>query len=106
MKKLIIPALAIAFAFASSAFTAKRGTSSFYLYTQSTFTQSQVQDISNYVAADNSCSDGDNVCGVQLTTAHTDGTTPVASEFNAEKGNLWLSQENSTPEDSNISMQE
>lgn len=105
MKKLIIPAIAIAFAFSASAFTVKNSTSNFYEYTSASHAQADIQNINNYVAtASDPCSGLDNVCGVTLATAHALGSTPVASEFSAEKSNLWTSQQTNQPADSNIGM--
>jgi hypothetical protein len=81
-----------------------RSTSNFYEYKSSSLLQADIQNINNYEAESDGCSGSTNVCGVTLSTAHTIGSTPVASEFNAEKPNLWLSQENNTAEDGNISM--
>lgn len=83
-----------------------RSTSNFYVYTSASTSQADIQNINNYVAASDPCSGSSDVCGVTLPTAHTLGTTPVPSEFNAEKSNLWLSQQNNTAEDGNISMKD
>lgn len=79
-------------------------TSTFYVYTSSSLLQADIQNINNYEAASDACSGSSDVCGVTLTTAQSLGSTPVTSEFNTEKSNLWLSQENNTAEDGNISM--
>jgi len=105
MKKLIMPVIAIVFAFAFSAFTAKRSTSNFYIYTSSSFAKGDIQNINNYVASDGSCGGAQDVCGVTLSTSQTLGSTPVLSEFNGEKTNLWLSEQNSNPADGSIQMQ-
>src|SRR5579872_1973131 len=106
MKIKLLGICAIVIAISASAFTTKWTTSNFYIYTGADFTQTDIQNINNYAASStNPCSSADaNVCGVTLTTAHTDGTTPVVSEFNAEQGNLWTSQQNSRPADSKITM--
>ncbi|MVN91488.1 DUF6520 family protein [Mucilaginibacter aquatilis] len=104
MKKLVLPALAIALAFGTSAFTAKKVNSNFYAYTGSA-AQADIQNINNYVAtATNPCSGAQDVCGVTLSTSRAVGQTPVASEFNAEKANLWASQQAHAPADPNIDM--
>ncbi|GGH12095.1 DUF6520 family protein [Mucilaginibacter phyllosphaerae] len=106
MKKIIIPVIAIAMAFGTSAFTAKRATSTFFRYQGATRSQTDIQNISNYVAqASNPCNDVVNVCGVTLSTAKNIGSNPATSEFNAEKSNLWLSQQNHAPADGSISME-
>ncbi|SDP46231.1 hypothetical protein SAMN05428975_1315 [Mucilaginibacter sp. OK268] len=106
MRKLIIPVVAIIMAFGSSAFTAKKSTSNFFKYNGATRTQTDIQNINNYTArTDNPCEDVTNVCGVTLSTAKTVGQTPASSEFNAEKANLWLSQQNHSPADGAIDME-
>ena len=107
MRKLIIPAAAIVIAFGSSAFTAKKSTSNFFLYQGATRTQADIQDINNYVAsASDPCNDVTNVCGVTLSTAKNVGSTPATSEFNAEKASLWTSQQNHSPADGAIAMEQ
>lgn len=107
MKKFIIPAAAMILAVSFSAFTsAKQTTSNFYEYQSSSALQSDIQNINNYAAtaSDLDCSGTDKVCGVNLTTARTIGQTPASSEFNAEKSNLWSSEQNHAPADGNIEM--
>lgn len=108
MKKLIIPFVAILMALSFSAFTsAKRATSNFYVYTSGSLLQSDIQNINNYVASSaDPCSGSDNVCGVTLNTARNVGQTPVSTEFNAEKANLWSSQQNHAAQDGNIGMKQ
>ncbi|MBD1395144.1 DUF6520 family protein [Mucilaginibacter glaciei] len=106
MKKIIIPVIAIIMAIGSSAFTAKKTTSTFFRYQGATRTQTDIQNISNYVAQSGTpCSDVVNVCGVTLSTAKNIGSNPATSEFNAEKANLWLSQQNHSPADGAIGME-
>lgn len=83
-----------------------RSSSNFYVYTSSSTAQADIQNINNYAAASDACSGATNVCGVTLATAEPLGSTPVASQFNAEKSNLWTSQQNSSPADGNISMKD
>lgn len=107
MKKiqLTLAVLAGTLAIGLSAFTSpKRVNSNFYIYTSSSHLQADIQNINNYVSASNACSSGANVCGVTLTTAKPAGQTPVASEFNVEKPNLWTSQQDGSAADGNISM--
>lgn len=107
MRKLIIPVIAILMAIGSSAFTAKKATSNFYKYVGPTArSSSDVQNINNYIAtAVNPCSDAQNVCGITLTTPKTLGQTPATAEFNPEKSNLWLSQQQHSPADASIDME-
>ncbi|MFD0764525.1 hypothetical protein ACFQZI_06650 [Mucilaginibacter lutimaris] len=108
MKKLIIPAVAIALAFGTSAFKATTTTSNFFKYIgPSARTSAQVQDLNNYAALDvNPCIDNGNVCGVTLTTAKTIGQAPASSEFNVQKANLWSSQQSHTAANAAIGMEE
>ncbi|MFC0513119.1 DUF6520 family protein [Mucilaginibacter angelicae] len=106
MRKLFIPAAAIVMAIGSSAFTAKRTTSNFFLYQGTTHSQTDIQNINNYVAsATDPCNDVANVCGLTLSTAKNVGSTPTPAEFNAEKTNLWTSQQNHAPADAAIAME-
>jgi hypothetical protein len=106
MKKLIIPVMAIAMAFGTSAFTAKITTSSFYKYNGTTFTQANIQNINNYTADTSAgdCTDVQNVCGVELSTAKTVGQTPVPAEFSSESSALWASQQAHSPSDDAVLM--
>lgn len=106
MKKFIIPVIALVLAVGSSAFTAKKTTSSFFKYSGATYLQADIQNINNYTAqvSDADCSDLTNVCGVNLSTAKNVGQTPSSTEFNAEKSNLWTSQQNHSPADGAIEM--
>ena|ERR1700761_942459 len=106
MKIKFLGICAIVIAISASAFTTKRATSNFYEYTGLTYNKSDIQNINNYVASSSDpCNPADaNVCGVTLTTAKTDGDTPVPSEFDAEESNLWTSQQNSSPADVHITM--
>jgi hypothetical protein len=106
MKFKFLGILAIVIAISASAFTTKKASSNFYIYTSGSVAQADIQNINNYVASSSDpCNRADaNVCGVTLTTAHTDGSTPVVSEFNAEQTNLWTSQQNSAPADTHITM--
>jgi hypothetical protein len=106
MKMKFLGILAIVIAISASAFTTKHATSNFYIYTSGSVAQADIQNINNYLASSSDpCTATDaNVCGVTLSTAHTDGTTPVVSEFNAEKTDLWTSQQNGTRADNKIGM--
>jgi hypothetical protein len=104
MKKLIFPAIAIALAFGTSAFTAKRVNSNFYAYTGST-SRADIENINNYAATTtNPCGGAQDVCGVTLTTSRAVGQAPVLSEFNAQKSNLWSSQQAHSAADPSIDM--
>lgn len=105
MKTKLIGLLAIMIAFGASAFTVKPTSSNFYEYTSGSLAKADIQNINNYVATSpNPCGGATNVCGVKLTTAHSLGATPVASEFSAEETNLWASQQDNAPQDDNIGM--
>ena len=100
---LVVAVIAIGF----SAFTTKKNVNSnFYVYTSSSTLQADIQNINNYQATSTDPCGGTttNVCGVTLSTAHPIGQKPVASEFNAESGNLWTSQQNHNPADASIGM--
>lgn len=109
--KKMIPVFAIAMglvlAMATSGF--KEGPKgnldlTFYQYTGSDFSQSNIQDINNYVKSTNSCSGTQNVCGVLLATDTGTGNPPNSTEFSAESSNLWASQQNHAAADPNIVM--
>lgn len=76
----------------------------FYEYTGPDLTQSNIQDINNYVRSTNTCSGTKNVCGVLLNTDTGTGNPPNSSEFAAESSNLWASQQNHSAADGNIVM--
>jgi len=106
MKKLIIPAIAIVLAFSASAFTTKSGSSNFYAYVGSDFTQANIQNINNYQASETtSCPGVDDVCGVTLATSKVDGSIPATTDFNSESTNLWLSEQANSAQDGHIAMQ-
>jgi len=106
MKRKFLGILAIVIAVGTSAFTTKKANSNFYVYTGSSTSQADIQNISNYqsLATDDPCSGATDVCGVTLSTSRPAGQTPVTSEFNAEKANLWSSQQSHSAADSNIEM--
>ncbi|SEN01499.1 hypothetical protein SAMN05192574_102182 [Mucilaginibacter gossypiicola] len=104
MKNKVLGVLAIVIALSASAFTTKKANSNFYIYTGST-SQADIQNISNYQSSTLApCSGSSDVCGVTMTTSRPAGQTPVASEFNAEKANLWSSQQGHAAADGNIEM--
>ena len=104
MKRKVLGVLAIVIAVSASAFTTKKANSNFYLYTGGT-TQADVQNISNYSSiATDPCGGSTNVCGVTLSTSRPTGQQPVATEFNAEKANLWSSQQSHAAADGSIEM--
>lgn len=84
----------------------KRANSNFYVYTSSSTAQADIQNINNYASTTSDPCGGTttNVCGVTLSTAKPAGQKPVATEFSAESGNLWTSQQNHTPADGSVSM--
>jgi hypothetical protein len=106
MKRKILGVLAIAIAVSASAFTTKKVNSNFFVYTSSSTSQADIQNINNYqsLAGTDPCAGSTDVCGVTLTTSRAAGQTPVASEFNAEKANLWSSQQSHAAADGNIDM--
>jgi hypothetical protein len=107
MKRIIIPAIAIVLAFAGSAFTtAKRSNSNLFVYAGSSYSQTDIQTASNYVATSSDPCSGatNNICAVNLPTAKPLGQHPAAADFSAEEGNLWRSQQGASPYDDNIEM--
>ena len=97
MKKFkvsIFAVIAIVMGIAASAFTAKESVVKspnagfFYQYNSSSTAQADIQNISLYARASQSCSGSDHVCGVLLPTDKPVGQQPVTSEFNAEKSCL------------------
>lgn len=107
MKRIIIPAIAIMLAFAGSAFTsAKRSNSNLFVYTGSSYAQTDIENINNYAASATDPCGGTstNVCSVTLATAKAVGQKPASTDFNAEKGNLWTSQQNHSAADGSIEM--
>jgi hypothetical protein len=107
----VIPAFAIAMglvlAMATSAFKeVPKGNFdlTFYEYTGSDFSQTNIQNINNYVKSTNTCSGTRNVCGVLLATDTGTGNPPNSTEFSAESSNLWTSQQTHTAADPNIVM--
>jgi hypothetical protein len=76
----------------------------FYEYTGSDFSQTNIQDINKYVRSTNSCSGSRNVCGILLATDNGVGNPPNSTEFSAESSNLWTSQQNHAAADPNVVM--
>lgn len=104
MKKLIIPIVAIVLAFSASAFTAKKTSTILYQYVGSGTSQTNIQDINNYVRTEDApCDEGSDVCGVVLNDNGV-GNPPATADFNGEKTNLWLSQQNGSAQDGAIEM--
>jgi hypothetical protein len=109
--KKMIPAFAIVMglvlAMATSGF--KEGPKgnldlTFYQYTGSDFSQTNIQDINKYVKSTNTCSGTQNVCGVLLATDTGTGNPPISTEFSAESSNLWASQQSHAAADPYIVM--
>ena len=107
MKKLIIPMLAIALAFSSSAFIPKKSNSNFFRYNGVSYTSTAIQTASNYAAfeSEDECTATENICGVTLGTAKAIGNPPDGTQFNAEKTNLWNSQVAHAPQSAAVSME-
>ncbi|UOE52562.1 hypothetical protein MTO98_15910 [Mucilaginibacter sp. SMC90] len=105
MKRKLLGVLAIVIAVSASAFTTKKANSNFYVYTSASTLQADIQNASNYQSSTlTPCSGATDVCGVTLTTSRPAGQTPVATEFNAEKANLWSSQQAHSPANASIDM--
>lgn len=66
----------------------------FYEYTSASTAQADIQNINNYERSTSSCGGGAHVCGVFLPTDKALGQAPVPSEFNAQKVDLWDSEQN------------
>jgi hypothetical protein len=99
----MIPALAIALVFASSAFTNKKTTTAFYEYQSSLHTSAAIQNIANYVRTGSPCGASANVCGVTLTDEGAN-SHPDQTEFDNIKATLWGSQQAHESLDPSISM--
>lgn len=101
----IIAVFALVLAIGASAFTSKKAsvkspaTLYFFEYTSSSTSQAAIQNIANYARESLSCSGSHQVCGVFLPTDKPVGQQPVASEFNAEKSDLWDSEQAQTSVD-------
>src|SRR5579863_4101483 len=106
MKFKLLGICAIVIAISASAFTTKWSTSTFFIYTGATFSQTDIQNINNYAASStNPCNPADvNVCGVTLPTAENLGNPPASGDFTVESPHLWTSQQNGSPDDTHISM--
>ncbi len=104
MKKLILPAFAIALAFGTSAFTAKKAAGVFYRYTSSSLTEANIKNINNYERESATCNPGANVCGVLLDTDNGEESQPDEAEFTAQRNHLWTSQQNGLPANASIVM--
>lgn len=78
----------------------------FYRYTSTSLSQPDIENINNYKRIDDSCEEGSNVCGVYLATDKPANSTPVPSEFNAVKSQLWSSQQTGTPVNPDIKMKD
>lgn len=110
MKKIkvsIFAVIAIVMGIAASAFTPKEVLNKsdnlfYYRYASSQTDQTNIQTISNYERSSLSCSGTNHVCGVLLPTDKSLGQQPDASEFNAEKGDLWTSEQAGTSVDPDI----
>ncbi|MBB6498972.1 hypothetical protein [Pedobacter cryoconitis] len=104
--------IAISFTFAfksadtSKAITGKKVLQYFYRYTSSSTSQADIQNIANYQRSNLSCDGANHVCGVYLATDKPQGQQPVATQFNAVKSDLWLSEQAATPTLSSISMRD
>ncbi|GEM68062.1 hypothetical protein SMI01S_16680 [Sphingobacterium mizutaii NBRC 14946 = DSM 11724] len=113
IKKNITGTIAIVIALGSMSFTmmSKETPEStiaghFYRYTSSSLAQPDIENINNYKRIDDSCEEGSNVCGVYLATDKPANSTPVPSEFNAVKSQLWSSQQSGEPANADIKMKE
>lgn len=99
LRMSLFAAVAIIMGIAASAFTTKEVPAKssnlqyFYEYTSSSTAQSDIQNIANYARASDDCTGSNHVCGVYLPTNKPLGQQPVASEFNAEKSDLWDSEQ-------------
>lgn len=98
--KKIIPLFAIAIglvlAVATSGFKEKSKDNmalTFYKYVGPDLSQSNIQEVTLYIQAANSCSGRHDVCGVFLATDNGPGNNPDPAEFAAESTDLWASQQ-------------
>ena len=94
IKKLALGLLVAAFAFGFSAFTStnsNKKTGNFYRYQPVTYTELAIKDHTNYIRSEESCDDGEHVCGVYLATDNP-ASNPNSSEFNAVKDDIWQSE--------------
>lgn len=78
----------------------------FYEYVGTDFTQQKIEDPDNYIRSAISCSGSYDVCGVFLTTDQGLGNPADPTDFNSQQSNLWLSQQNHTSVDVNVSMEQ
>lgn len=114
MKKYLLGVIALfAIVVAGSAFVkggtaAKQDKSSlyFYRYTALSHQQGDIEERTNYVRAEESCDEGDRVCGVYLPTDQGLGNPPSISDFNTVVSDLWASEQANSPTIDEIVMKE
>lgn len=74
----------------------------FYKYVGPDLSQSNIQDLTKYIRAANTCSGRHDVCGVYLLTDNGPGSNPDPTEFAAESNDLWTSQQNQASADPGV----
>lgn len=107
---ILLIAISFTFAFKPTdtikAGTGKKVVQYFYRYTSSSTSQTDIQNIANYQRSNLSCDGANHVCGVYLATDKPLGQQPIASQFNAVKSDLWLSEQGAAPTLPSISMRD
>jgi hypothetical protein len=66
----------------------------FYQYNGPNYSEEEIRKVANYERSENSCEDGENLCGVILSSDPSGTDQPVTSELNAIADELWASQQN------------
>lgn len=79
----------------------------FYKYIGPDYSETEIRDYTNYERSENTCEDGENLCGVFLPSDPSGTDQPVQSELDAVANNLWISQDTGNSVDAeNILMKE
>lgn len=79
----------------------------FYKYIGPDYSETEIRDYSNYERSENTCEDGENLCGVFLASDPSGTDQPVEAELDAVADNLWISQDTGNSVDlENILMKE
>lgn len=99
---LVVLLLGFGLVVMQSAFTAPKETKNvsgyLFRYKLNSYTKLQVENIANYERSNESCPNGEHVCGVYLATDQPLSSQPDADEFDAAKEQLWDSEVNKLPE--------
>jgi hypothetical protein len=73
-----------------------------YQYNGPNYSEEEIRKVANYERSENSCEDGENLCGVILTSDPSGTDQPVPSELNAIADELLASQQNGSSVDQDV----